>query len=71
MAHETRRPSRLPNPPCGFARYCATPDDPGVLVEVTFHEGTHVAVISEGEDVGEVVPVAGMAGRFVSAAPIK
>jgi hypothetical protein len=64
---ETRRPSSLPNPPCGLARYCATPDDPGVLVCVTFHDGEHVAEIREGEDAGEVVPVEGMPGVFAPA----
>lgn len=64
---ETRRPSSLPNPPCGFARYCATPDDPGVLVCVTFILGDHVAEVMEGEGRGEIVPVKGMPGVFVPA----
>jgi hypothetical protein len=65
---ETRRESRLPDPPCGFARYCATPDDPGVLVCVTFIEGDHVVEIMEGEDRGEIVPIEkGMPGVFVPA----
>lgn len=61
---EIRQPSRLPDPPCGKALYRATPDDPGQLVEVTFEDGVHLATVLDGEDVGEVVPVAGMSGTF-------
>lgn len=62
---ETRRHSSLPNPPCGMARYCSTAEDSGVLVCITFIEGDHVVEIMEGEDVGEIVPVAQMDGVFV------
>jgi len=62
---ETRRPSRLPNPPCGMASYCSTPEDPGVLCCVTFVEGDQVAEIMEGEDVGVVFRLEkGMPGVF-------
>lgn len=65
MAHETRVPSNLPDPPCGFYLWKATQDDPGVRVVVTFEFGIQVAEILEGEDVGEVVPFDGMKGIFV------
>jgi hypothetical protein len=64
MAHVTVHPPSLPSPPCGFALYRTTPDDPGVLVLITFLDGEHVAAISEDEDEGEVVPVAWMVGEF-------
>ena len=64
MAYVTRLPSRMPDPPCGDAIYRATPDDPGVRVQITFIEGVHTAIIMEGEDAGEEVPVRGMVGTF-------
>jgi hypothetical protein len=50
-----------------MASYRSTPDDPGVKVMITFIEGDHVVEILEGEDAGEIVPVAGMPGAFVPA----
>lgn len=64
MAHETRVPSSLPIPPCGVALYRSNSEDPGQRVEVTFHEGVHVAIVADGEDAGEVLPIATMHGIF-------
>lgn len=65
MAHEIRRPSRLPDPCCGRRLYRVGVDDPGVLVDVTFEEGEQVAYVAEGEDAGLVLPVATMDGEFL------
>jgi hypothetical protein len=64
MAHETRRPSRLPDPPCGLSVYRSNADDPGQRVMVTYHGGPQIAIVVDGEDEGEELLVADMSGSF-------
>lgn len=64
MAHETRVPARLPEPCCGLRLHRSNPEDPGQIVEVTFHEGAQVVIVADGEDAGLELRVAEMGGSF-------
>jgi hypothetical protein len=64
---ERRRPSRLPDPCCGRRLYRSNPEDPGQLVNVTFHDGVQVAEVIDGEDAGLEFEVAATPGEFVPA----
>jgi hypothetical protein len=67
VAHETRVPSRLPDPSCGLQVFRSNPEDPGQLMLVTYHFGRQVAIVADGEDEGEELPVAQMQGEFTCA----
>lgn len=62
------RPTRVrENLLAGPYLWRSNPEDPGVLVMVTYEEGTAVAYVQDGEDAGEVLNVKDMGGTFTPA----